>query len=67
MKAQTTECWEYKFVDWLECGLFPQPLSHWDEGDVKMMEKGRREGLFQEIRRKSVHVKVLMNEEIFLP
>lgn len=54
-------------MDWLECGLFPQRLSHQDEGDVKRMEKGRREGLFQEIRRKSVHVKVLMDEEIFLP
>lgn len=54
-------------MDCLECGLFPQPSSHWDEGDVRRTEKERREGLFQEFCRKSVHGKVLMDEEISLP
>lgn len=54
-------------MDWLECGLFPQSLGHGGEGDVRRMEKGRRERLFQELCRKSVHGKVLMDKEIFLP
>lgn len=53
--------------DWLECGLFPQPLSLGGEGDVRRMEKGRRKRLFQELCRKNVHGKLLMDEEISLP
>lgn len=54
-------------MDWLEWGSFPQPLSHWDQGDVRGMEKERMEEFFQELCRKSVHGKVLMDEGILLP